>query len=158
MFTPGALELPSTAQSTETGENMAKKFLGLNQKGFTLIEMIIVFTLIGILVGLGLPQYKYATKKARESVLKENLFQMRKLIDQYYSDKGKYPASLQTLVDEKYIRSIPVDPMTGSSETWKEVRETPAEDELTPGMELGIVDVHSGSEEKGIDGTPYSSW
>ncbi|MDH4220321.1 MAG: type II secretion system GspH family protein, partial [Candidatus Aminicenantes bacterium] len=91
------------------------------EKGFTLIELIIVFTLIGILVGLGLPQYKTATKRARESVLKEDLFIMRRLINQYYVDKGKYPESLQTLVDEEYLRSIPVDPLTKSSETWEEV-------------------------------------
>ncbi|MCJ7563777.1 MAG: type II secretion system GspH family protein, partial [Candidatus Aminicenantes bacterium] len=92
-------------------------------KGFTLIEMIIVFTLIGILVGLALPQYQSAVKKARESVLKETLFQLRKLIDQYYSDKGKYPASVQALVDENYLRKIPVDPITGKADTWLEVQE-----------------------------------
>ncbi len=105
--------------------------------GFTLIEMIIVFTLIGILVGLGLPQYQSAAKRAREAVLKEDLFQFRKLIDQYFQDKGKYPASLQTLVDEKYLRTIPVDPMTKSATTWVEVRETPAPDEYTPAREYG---------------------
>jgi len=128
------------------------------EKGFTLIEIIIVFTLIGILVGMGLPQYKYATRKARESVLREDLFQMRKLIDQYYSDKGKYPASLRTLVEEKYLRTVPIDPLTGKSDTWVEVREIPAEDEIQPNLELGIIDVHSGSQEKGIDGTAYNTW
>ena len=91
--------------------------------------MIIVFTLIGILVGLGLPQYQTAARRAREAVLKEDLFQFRKLIDQYYLDKRKYPASLQTLVEEKYLRTIPVDPMTNSATTWVEVRETPSPDE-----------------------------
>ena len=132
----------------------------LKQKknGFTLIEIIIVFTLIGILVGLGLPQYRYATKRAREAVLKENLFQLRKLIDQYYADKEKYPASLQTLVDEKYLRSIPTDPMTDSSETWIEVQEIPTEDELMSVVEFGIADVFSGSNQKALDGTLYSTW
>lgn len=128
------------------------------KKGFTLIEIIIVFTLIGILVGLGLPQYKYAAKRAREAVLKEDLFQMRKLIDQYFTDKEKYPASLQTLVEDGYLRSIPIDPMTKSSETWAEIREIPTEESLIFGIEFGIVDVRSGSEEKAIDGTTYNTW
>ncbi len=126
--------------------------------GFTLIEIIIVFTLIGILVGLGLPQYQTAAKRAREAVLHEDLFQFRKLIDQYYQDKGKYPASLQTLVEDKYLRTVPVDPMTKSSTTWIEVRETPPPDEYTPAESLGVVDVRSGSEAKALDGTIFSTW
>lgn len=126
--------------------------------GFTLIEMIIVLTLIGILVGLGLPQYQNAARRAREAVLKEDLFQFRKLIDQYYQDKRVYPASLQTLVDEKYLRAIPVDPMTNSAMTWVEVRETPSPDELTPLERLGIIDVKSGSEQRALDKTPYNTW
>jgi general secretion pathway protein G len=126
--------------------------------GFTLIEMIIVFTLIGILVGLGLPQYQTAAKRAREAVLKEDLFQFRKLIDQYYQDKRTYPASLQTLVDEKYLRAIPVDPITNSATTWIEVRETPSPDELTPPETFGVVDVKSGSEMKALDKTLYNTW
>lgn len=127
-------------------------------KGFTLIEMLIVFTLIGILVGLALPQYQNAVKKARESVLKDTLFQLRKLIDQYFSDKGKYPASLQALVDDNYLRKIPLDPITGKSDTWVEVKEQPSVDELEPGQVFGVSDVRSGSEEKSLDGTLYSAW
>lgn len=137
---------------------MTKKLLTQKKNGFTLIEIIIVFTLIGILVGLGLPQYKFATKRAREAVLKENLFQMRKLIDQYYADKGKYPASLRTLVDEQYLRSIPLDPMTNSSETWIEMPETLTEEDLMLLVEPGISDVFSGSDQKAIDGSLYSTW
>ncbi len=128
------------------------------QAGFTLIEIIIVFALIGILVGLALPQYKTSLKKAREAVLKENLFIMRKLIDQYYTDKGKYPASLRMLVEDGYIRQIPVDPITRSANTWVEIRETPSFEEMQPGMEFGVIDVRSGSKEKGLDGTAYHSW
>jgi general secretion pathway protein G len=128
------------------------------RRGFTLIEMIIVFTLIGILVGLALPQYQNAVRKAKESVLKETLFQVRKLIDQYYSDKGKYPTSLQVLVDEHYLRSVPEDPITGKTDAWVIVQEQPTPEELDPTKELGITDIHSGSEEKGIDGTPYNTW
>lgn len=128
------------------------------ENGFTLIEIIIVFALIGILVGLALPQYKYSLKKAREAVLKEDLFVLRKMIDQYYTDKGKYPASLQALVDDGYLRQIPIDPMTKKADTWVEVRENPSYEELVPNMEFGIVDVHSGSQEKAIDGTSYDLW
>jgi general secretion pathway protein G len=129
-----------------------------SQPGFTLIEMIIVFSLIGILVGLGLPQYQAAARRAREAVLKEDLFQFRKLIDHYFQDKGKYPASLQALVDEKYLRTIPVDPMTQSPTTWVEIRENPSADDLTSIENLGIVDVKSGSEAKSLDGVPYNTW
>jgi len=133
-------------------------FVRRDCRGFTLIEIIIVFTLIGILVGLGLPQYKTSLKRAREAVLKEDLFTLRKLIDQYLNDKGKYPASLQALVEEAYLRKIPVDPMTNSAETWVEVRENPPYEEMVPGQEFGIVDVLSGSEEKSLTGTPYNTW
>lgn len=137
---------------------MGKIFPSQRKKGFTLIEMIIVFTLIGILVGLGIPQYKYATKRAREGVLKENLFQMRLSINQYYADKQKYPASLQTLVDEGYIYKIPMDPITNSSETWVQVQETLTDENLMLVTEPGIVDVFSGSDQKALDGTLYNTW
>jgi len=128
------------------------------EKGFTLIELIIVFTLIGILVGLGIPQYKYAVQKANEAALKENLFQMRNLLQQYFTDKHKYPISLQTLVDEKYLLKIPIDPMTKSTETWIEIQETLLEDDLLEGVIPGIADVKSGSNKKAIDETNYNTW
>ena len=158
MSIPRAKPLPLTEPNTKIGSKVKKRSFLKNEKGFTLIELIIVFTLIGILVGLGLPQYKYATQRAREAVLKENLFQMRKVIDQYFTDKGKYPATLQVLVDENYLRAIPIDPMTKSSETWVETRETPTEENLILGLELGIVDVHSGSQQKALDGSTYNTW
>jgi general secretion pathway protein G len=137
---------------------MRHRFLRRSE-GFTLIEMVIVFALIGILVGLGLPQYKYSLTKARESVLRENLFQIRKQIDLYYQDKGKYPASLQALVQDGYLRTMPVDPVTKSSTTWVEVRETPSPEEYVLPETLGVIDVHSGSDQKSpIDGTPYNTW
>jgi general secretion pathway protein G len=128
------------------------------ERGFTLIEMIIVFTMIGILVGLALPQFQNAAKKARESTLKEDLTIFRAQIDRYFTDKAKYPASLQSLVDEKYLRKIPNDPITGRPD-WVEVREEPsADDLLEPGYQAGIIEVHSASELKSMDGTPYNTW
>jgi general secretion pathway protein G len=128
------------------------------QRGFTLIEMIIVFTMIGILVGLALPQFQNAAKKARESTLKEDLTIFRAQIDRYFTDKAKYPASLQALVDDKYLRKIPNDPITGRPD-WVEVREEPsADDLLEPGYQAGITEVHSASELKSMDGTPYNTW
>jgi general secretion pathway protein G len=128
-----------------------------HERGYTLIEIIIVFTMIGILVGLALPEYKNAVRKGREAALKEDLFQFRKLIDQYYQDKSRYPASLQTLVDEGYLRKIPADPITNMTD-WTEVREEPTAEEIEPGMILGIVDIRSSSELSALDGTPYNSW
>jgi general secretion pathway protein G len=130
----------------------------IREKGFTLIELIIVITLIGILVGLGLPQFKNATKRAREAALKENLYQMRKLINQYLVDKGKYPQSLQTLVDEEYLYRIPIDPTTKSTDTWIEIPQVMTMEEMTSGTMPGIMDVQSGSEDISTEGTAYNTW
>ena len=124
--------------------------------GFTLIELMIVMSLIVILASIGLAVYTNSITRAKESVLKEDLFRMRDAIDQYYSDKGKYPTSLQDLVSEKYLRSIPVDPFTNTADSW---RELPAEpDPTNPTAQPGVYDVRSGSELKALDGTNYSDW
>ncbi len=129
------------------------------RNGFTLIEMIIVLGIIGILLGLALPQYQLHHWKAKEAVLRENLFVLRQQISLYYQDKGKYPASIQALVQDNYLRQVPLDPMTGSATTWEEVRETIGPDEVIIPDTLGVVDVKSGSELKSkIDGTAYNTW
>jgi len=126
------------------------------QGGFTLIELMIVMALIVILASISLAVYTNSVTRAKESVLKEDLFRMRDAIDQYYSDKGKYPSSLQDLVSEKYLRSIPVDPFTNSADTWREVPAEP--DPTNPTAQSGVYDVKSGSELKALDGTNYSDW
>jgi general secretion pathway protein G len=124
--------------------------------GFTLIELLIVMALLTLLAGVSLAVYGNSVARGREAALKEDLFQMRKAIDEYYADKGKYPADLQTLVTEKYLRSIAPDPFTNSTETWQPV---PSEaDPANPSAEPGISDVKSGSDRTGSDGKPYSEW
>jgi general secretion pathway protein G len=129
-----------------------------SERGFTLIELVIVLALIGILVGMGIPQFKTSIQRGREAVLKENLHILRTILNQYYTDKKKFPMALQTLVDEGYLHSIPKDPITRSSETWIEVPEELSEDDLLTGVIPGIADIQSGAEGNGLDGTAYRTW
>jgi len=124
--------------------------------GFTLIELMIVMSLIVILASIGLTVYTNSVIRAKESVLKEDLFRMRDAIDQYYADKGKYPVTLDSLVSEKYLRSIPLDPFTNSADTWRSIQSEP--DPTNPTAEPGVYDVRSGSDQKAIDGTSYADW
>ena len=124
--------------------------------GFTLIEMMIVMSLIVILASVGLTMYTNSQTSAREAVLKEDLFRMRDAIDQYYADKNRYPASLDALVTDKYLRAIPADPFTNSSETWQTTLSEG--DPANPSAEPGIFDVKSGSDRMGTDGRPYADW
>ena len=121
-------------------------------KGFTLIELLIVMSIIAILATIAQPSFKQAIIKARESVLKEDLFILRDVIDQYYADKGKYPPAIDDLVGEGYIRGIPRDPFTNSADTWQFIYNSEQEEEQ------GIYDVHSGSDMVAVDGTPYNEW
>lgn len=123
----------------------------IGKKGFTIIELLIVITIIGILLTIAQPTYKTSVKRARETVLKENLFAMRSAIDQYYADNGTYPGSLEDLVQKGYLRSIPKDPITNSNTTWIIVPPPNPE-------ETGVYDVKSGSNEISLSGTPYSDW
>jgi general secretion pathway protein G len=126
---------------------------GAQKPGFTLIELMIVITIIGILITLAQPSYHRAVTAAKEATLKENLFILRDAIDQYYADHAKYPASLADLAEKKYIRRVPKDPVTGSVETWSLVYFTDDQ-----GRENGIFDVKSGSEGVALDGTRYNEW
>ncbi len=129
-----------------------------SEMGFTLIELVIVLALIGILVGMGIPQFKTSIQRGREAVLKENLHILRTMLNQYYTDKKKFPMTLQTLVDEGYLHGIPKDPITRSTETWIEVPEELSEDDLLTGVIPGIADIQSGAEGNGLDGTAYRTW
>jgi general secretion pathway protein G len=124
--------------------------------GFTLIELMVVLALISVLAAMGVVQYRNSVLRTKEAVLSEDLFRMRDAIDQYYADKGKYPANLDTLVTDGYLRQVPKDPVTNSTDTWQTVLADP--DPANPTSELGIVNVKSGSEGTSIDGTRYADW
>jgi general secretion pathway protein G len=138
---------------------MAKR--GKNRsRGFTLIELMIVISVILILISVALPAYQQSVIRARESVLRQNLFTLRSVISQYTLDKQKAPQSLDDLVSAGYLKQLPTDPMTGHNDTW-----TPDQEQDTimsldqqPSDEPGIVDVHSGSTGIGSDGTAYNTW
>jgi general secretion pathway protein G len=127
-----------------------------SDRGFTLVELLVVISLISILAAMGLVQYKNSILRTQESVLKTDLFRVRDAIDQYYADKGKYPASLDALVSDGYLRKIPEDPVTKSTDTWQTI---PAEaDPNNPSSEPGIYDIKSGAQGTALDGTNYSDW
>ena len=125
-------------------------------QGFTLIEMLIVISLVMILVAIAVPNYQRSIMRAKESVLKQDLFQLRSLISQYTLDKQKAPQALDDLVSAGYLKQIPIDPMTNARDTWT----VDQEDTLlsVDQQEPGISDVHSGSNAISSDGTAYSTW
>ena len=126
------------------------------EAGFTLIELMIVMAIIGILAVIAIPSYVSAVRQAREAVLKEDLHVLRNAIDSYTADKQKAPQSLDDLVQEGYLKAIPEDPMTHSKDTW--VPDTSDALSSVDQTDPGITDVHSGSQDTGSDGQPYSSW
>jgi len=117
--------------------------------GFTLIELLIVVSIVGILATMAIPTYQASLIKAREAALRQDLFTLRDILDQHRADQGKFPSSLQTLVATGYLRTVPKDPFTSSETTWQEI---------TGGVEEGIIDVFSGSEFVGTNGVPYNRW
>ena len=131
------------------------------QSGFTLLELLVVMTIIGILAAIAVPALRDSPKRAREATLRADLFTFRSVLDQYKGDKGNYPADLETLIRDGYIRKIPLDPMTKAAD-WvvtMEEEATPVDDlnQVEP-PKPGIIDVHSASKEKALDGTSYSEW
>lgn len=135
---------------------MILKYTKKTQRGFTLIELLIVMTIIGILASIVVPNYQRNLIRAREAVLMEDLYQMRRAIDAYFADHISYPESLDDLVANKYLRDIPRDPFTQSTETWEEVPPTPTlEGEIAEG---GLENVYSGSDLIGLNGIPYRDW
>ncbi len=135
-----------------------------NEQGFTLMELIIVVAVIGILATIAMPALKNVPIRANEAVLKTNLHTIRDVIDQHYGDKGKYPTSLEQLVEAGYLKKVPNDPITKRNDTWVLIYEE--EDPDNPGPESdrnedgqpGITDVQSGAPGNSLDGTPYSEW
>ena len=135
----------ASTRETRTGE-----------AGWTLIELMVVMSLIVVLSTVALAQYRNSIRATKEAVLKADLFHIRESIDQYYADKGSYPQSLQTLVSEGYLRRVPEDPITKSSETWvtTQAELDPSATASTP----GIYDVKSGADGVSLDGTRYADW
>lgn len=129
--------------------------------GFTLVELLVVMAILGILVAVAVPQLQKAPIRAKEATLREDLFTFRTCLDQYYADKGHYPDTLQTLVTDKYIRKIPVDPFTKSADTWQVIMEEPDSSDTASQQSQdppGIIDVKSGSKQPSLDGSPYNTW
>jgi general secretion pathway protein G len=124
--------------------------------GFTMIEVLVVMSIVVILAGIGLAQYRNGVIRAQEAVLREDLFRMRDALDQYYADKNRYPPDLQSLVGDGYLRAVPKDPFTDSADTWQTVPSEP--DPNNPSAAPGIYNVKSGSDRTAIDGTRYAEW
>lgn len=126
------------------------------QRGFTLIELMVVISIMVILMSVAIPRYQSSILRARETVLRDDLYTLRSVIDQYTLDKQKAPQSLQDLVDSGYLKTLPLDPFTNSRESWVPVTDDSimSPDQSQP----GIVDVHSGSDQKSSEGTAYSAW
>lgn len=122
--------------------------------GFTLLELIVVVSIMGILVSIALPNYRNSVLQAKEAVLRENLYRLRDLIDQYQSDKGRYPETLESLVSDGYLRKVPPDPM--SSEPWVEI--PPETDSSSSEALTGVYDVKSSSSQVGMNGVAYREW
>lgn len=136
--------------------NMRSRIRSKSRRGFTLIELMVVMAIISILLAVSVPIYQRTVLHARETVLKDDLFQMRQLIDQYTLDKQQAPQSLDDLVSAGYLRALPLDPMTNATTTWQPVTENSlmSADQQEP----GIIDVHSGSDATSLEGTPYNTW
>ena len=124
--------------------------------GFTLIELLVVISMISILAAMGVVQYRNSVQRTKEATLRKDLFEIRDVIDQYYADKGKYPASLDALVTDNYLRKIPEDPITRSADSWQTIPAEP--DPSNPTAEPGIYNIKSGAPGTSMDGTAYTDF
>jgi len=139
------------ARNTAIGIRLVRR-----ESGFTMIELLIVMTLIIILASISMTQYRSTQTRAQEAALKENLFRMRDAMDQFYADRNKWPSDLAELVSEGYIREVPKDPFTDSKDTWQTSQAQ--SDPNNPASSGGIDNVHSGSDRKSLDGSAYIDW
>ena len=139
-----------TAPNTATGRS------GGSARGFTIIELMVVMTIIVTLATIGMVQYRQSVQFAKESVLRDDLFKLRDAIDQYYADKNQYPPTLGDLVTAGYVRALPKDPITNSTDSWQAIPAEP--DPGNPSVAPGVYDVKSGSELTSLDGSRYSDW
>jgi general secretion pathway protein G len=126
------------------------------QRGFTLLELLTVMTILALLASVGIVGYRRHTKAAKESVLKEDLFQLNHALEQHKADRGRYPSTVAALREQGYLRDIPADPMTGSKDTW--VTELEPTDPDNPDADSGIFRIRSGSTDVGENGIPYNEW
>src|SRR5262245_60735400 len=156
MRLPGAAATSTTCTRNQMGKLSMARNTRTGNKGFTLVELLVVISLISILAAMGIVQYKNSVISAKESVLHTDLFRMRDAIDQYYADKGKYPSTLDALVSEGYMRKMPVDPFTQSADSW--VTEPAEPDPSNPGADPGVYNVKSGAQGTALDGSSYSDW
>jgi general secretion pathway protein G len=120
-----------------------------NEQGFTILELMIVLSIVAILLTIAEPSFQQSVRRAKETVLKQNLFTLREVIDQYRADRGKYPPNLEDLKASGYLKSMPIDPLTKSSTTWQEIQDQ---------ADGGVFDAFSGSELVSLEGTAYNTW
>jgi len=125
--------------------------IGERRRGFTLLELLVVMAIIATLLTIAVPRYFKSLERSKEAVLRQDIATLRESIDKFYGDTGKYPETLAVLVDKRYLRSIPVDPIAKSAEKWLVVHAEDPED-------TGVKDVHSGAEGAGENGVPYATW